>query len=192
MMVFKQCHPSMICCLLSQESCDALIPSASQSSPFYQPAHAVLPRRGSTTSEHSVAQTSPGGSTHRLASQLLRLESRASDPFSIPTSSRQGSLTVPDSALAASGRALSLAFSRGTRDSVGSQASIKSQGPSELGPHDAHVVQSRGGSGASTAGGGGGSAQSTKSDGGPPSLDRASLSILQVTGVMLILGMVCA
>lgn len=180
----------MICCVLSQEPCDALIPSASQSSPFYQPAHAVLPRRGSTTSEHSVAQTSPGGSTRRLASQLIRLESRASDPFSIPTSSRQGSLTVPDSALAASGRALSLVHSR---YSVGSQASIKSQGPSELGPHDAHVVQSRGGSGVSTAGGGGsGSAQSMKSDGGPTSLDRASLTILQVTGLMLILGFTCA
>ena len=156
---------------------DEALPSAAQLSAFYHSVNALLPRRGSTTSEQSMAHPSPAGSTHRGASQLLRLESRASDPFSYPTSSRQDSLTMPESALATSGRALSHSHSRVTRDSILSHQSI-SHSPSESGTHEAHVVQSRGSSGAS--GGGGSGSQSVKSSGGPPKLDHSSLSMLQV------------
>lgn len=152
------------------------IPSAAQLSAFYHSVNALLPRRGSTTSEQSMAYSSPPGSTHRGAGQLLRLESRASDPFSNPTPSRQDSLTMHESALAASGRALSHSHSRATRDSLPSHQSVN-HSPSDSATRDAHVMQSRGGSGAS--GGSGSCSQSVKSSGGPPNLDRSSLSILQ-------------
>ncbi len=151
------------------------LPSAAQLSAFYHSVNALLPRRGSTTSEQSMAHSSPAGSTHRGASQLLRLESCASDPFSNPTSSRQDSLTMPESAIATSGRALSHSHSRVTRDSLPSHQSIN-HSPSESGTHEAHVMQSRGSSGVS----GGSGSQSVKSSGGPPNLDHSSLSMLQV------------
>ena len=151
------------------------LPSAAQLSAVYHSVNALLPRRGSTTSEQSMAHSSPAGSTHRGASQLLRLESRASDPFSNTTSSRQNSLTMPESALATSGQALSHSHSRVTRDSLPSHQSIN-HSPSESGIHEAHVMQSRGSSGVS----GGSGSHSVKSSGGPPNLDRSSLSVLQV------------
>ncbi len=153
-------------------------PSAAQLSAFYHSVNALLPRRGSTTSEQSMAHSSPAGSTHRGASQLLRLESRASDPFSYPTSSRQDSLTMPESALASSGQALSHSHSRVTRDSILTHQSI-SHSPSESRTHEAHVVQSHGSSGGASGGSGCG-LQSVKSSGGPPNLDHSSLSMLQV------------
>lgn len=154
-------------------------PSAAQLSAFYHSVNALLPRRGSTTSEQSMAHSSPAGSTHRGASQLLRLESRASDPFSYPTSSRQNSLTMPESALATSGQALSHSHSRVTRDSIPSLQSV-SHSPSECGTHEAHVMQSHG-----SSGGGGSGSQSVKSSGGPPNLDHSSLSMLQVREIVL-------
>lgn len=151
------------------------LPSAAQLSAFYHSVNALLPRRGSTTSEQSMAHSSPAGLTHRGASQLLRLDSCASDPFSYPTSSRQDSLTMPESALATSGRALSHSLSRVTRDSLPLHQSINAS-PSECGTHEAHVMQSCGGSGFS----GGSGSHSVKSSGGLPNLDRSSSSILQV------------
>ncbi|DBB01412.1 TPA: hypothetical protein ACH3X1_000077 [Trebouxia sp. C0004] len=150
---------------------DEALPSAAQLSAFYHSVTALLPRRGSTTSEQSMAHSSPAGSTQRGASQLLRLESRASDLFSNPTSSRQNSLTLPDSALAISARAPSRSLSRVTRDSLHSHQSIN-HSPSESAIYEAHVMHSRGG-------GGGSGLQSVKSSGGPSNLDHSSLSILQ-------------
>ena len=82
---------------------------------------------------------------------------------------------MPESALATSGRALSHSLSRVTRDSLPLHQSINAS-PSECGTHEAHVMQSCGGSGFS----GGSGSHSVKSSGGLPNLDRSSSSILQV------------
>ncbi|KAL0038253.1 hypothetical protein WJX79_010194 [Trebouxia sp. C0005] len=119
---------------VAQGQQDEALPSAAQLSAFYHSVNALLPRRGSTTSELSIAHSSPGGSTHRGASQLLRLESRASDPFSNAASSRQDSLTMPEST---SGRALTHSHSQsrgssGVSGGSGPHSVKRSGGPPNL------------------------------------------------------------
>ncbi len=90
-------------------------------------------------------------------------------------------MTMPESALATSGRALSRSHSRVTRDGLPSHQSIN-HSPSESGTLEAHVMQSRDSSGVS----GGSGSQSVKSSGGPPNLDHSSFSMLQVGGTIFV------
>lgn len=160
------------------------LPHAAQLSAFYHSAHTPLARRGSSTSDNSASHYSPASSTHRGASQLLRLESRASDPFSNPVSSRQGSMTLPDAQFGA--QLPSLAQARVRRDSVASQTSSECQHQSESSRHELDIVRL-----GSSGGSGGGGDQSWRGSGGPAILDRVSLSVLQVRPVLLLLHLTC-
>ena len=162
-------------------------PTSSLISAFAYPA-STLVRRGSSASECSAAQLSPPSSTQRASSQLLRLESRASDPYSFFNSSRQASLTLPESQAGA--QQPSRTVPRVLRDNVGCQYSVGSQTSSE-GAHEPRVMPSSASTGGGSSNGGdGGGGGSSHGGGGSGrhqrsslSLNRVSLSALQVTSM---------
>ena len=171
---------------------DHAIPSTSQLSAFYQSSKLPLPRTRSSASDYSgshfsgpgsVHKASPPGSVHRAGSQLLRAHTRSSDPLSALDSPRQGSATQPESQpnvgqLLQNAQPIS---QRVTGDSLSSQQSstIRSKLSTDWGSHELHVAAA--GSGQSSVGGGS-LAHSRKSStlGVVPSLERASMSDIQV------------
>ena len=133
-------------------------------------------RRGSATS----VDGSPAGalSIYRAGSQQLPLDLRTSDPLSLHDPPRPGaplnaSLTPADFALGAPNQAPGLAQSRLTRESAESSASSVSA--TESGSPGTHVMLP----GSHDQGGGG-------VGGGRPNLDRAAMSVLQVSHTLLI------
>ena len=112
----------------------------------------------------------------------MRAHTRSSDPLSALDSPRQGSTTQPElqpnvGELLQNAQPIS---QRVTGDSLSSQQSstIRSQHATDLGSHESHVVAA--GSGQSSVGGGS-LAHSRKSSiiGVVPSLERASMSVIQ-------------